>query len=800
MRRAAHLATRVATVIALGFAHAGAEAAPRFARASGAWNAAIWSATSCVAGALTASIPGAGDDATICAGNTVTLDSSRTVNTVIINGNLSTSAFTLTIDNTPAVTLNAGGTFAGNVVMNLDGTATVATGTSTSITFNNLTFNPSPGGARTYTLGAGSITSLSVSGNFDIVPPDAGGPARSLSVVRGTVTTLTVGGRTRVAALGNGNESVTLNTTGMTAFTSGTLVLGDASGTGINTLTAGAASITLNGATGPLFTRNTDGVFTAGTSTVTMNSAASVALTSGTFLATNAFNNLTVNMPGQAGTLGADVAVNATLLVSAGTLSNNGFAITSDGASTFQVNDGATFAMTGTSAFPPTSGGTHFSTFTFQCGAYPSCSTVSYRQTTSPLTLTTQSYGHLDLTPAGAAIQRFPAGTMTINGNLSVGNGTNAAQADAATNNAAIDINGGVSIAANATLTAPASSAFTVARDWTNSGTFTHSSGTVTFDGGTASAISGSNTFRNLTLSKSAATTVTANAGFTVNGTLTMNSSTTLADGGNTVTVNGDIANAGSHTGAGRILLTGGSAAHALSGGGSYTNLELNDANGAVLSANATVNGTLTFTSGNLGTTIANTLTIGAAGSIAGAGTSRHVTGNLAKAFSAATAFTYALGDGTNYTPIALTFAAPVTGSLVAAVTASDHPNTTAAASGIDSAKSINRYWTVKNSTITGTYGAVLTYINGTPVDRDSGATAASFVMRRGTGCSGSGGGRTCTAWGPITVSGTPNNTQAVATGVAISSGDPEADIGVGEPVSTRFAREKEFIFTRELY
>ena len=198
----------------------------------------------------------------------------------------------------------------------------MATGIAASITFNALTLNPTLGGARVYTLGAGSITSVAVNGDFDIVPPNVAGAVRSLSVVRGTVTSLTVGGRTRVVALGAGNDSTSLDTTGMTSFTSGTLVLGDAAGgTGTNTLTAGAAAITLNGAAGPLFTRNANGVFTAGTSTVTMNSAASVALTAGTFLTTNAFDSLTVTMPGQTGTLGADITVNDTLMLTSGTFS-----------------------------------------------------------------------------------------------------------------------------------------------------------------------------------------------------------------------------------------------------------------------------------------------------------------------------------------------------------------------------------------------------------------------------------------------------------------------------------------------
>ncbi|MNC84570.1 hypothetical protein D3C83_01270 [compost metagenome] len=55
-------------------------------------------------------------------------------------------------------------------------------------------------------------------------------------------------------------------------------------------------------------------------------------------------------------------------------------------------------------------------------------------------------------------------------------------------------------------------------------------------------------------------------------------------------------------------------------------------------------------------------------------------------------------------------------------------------------------------------------------------------------------------SWGPLTLSGVPTNTLATATGISISSGDPEADFAVGEVAITRFSREKEFIYTRELY
>jgi len=798
-KQASRFAACWITLAMIGLAPLHADAATRFARATGLWNAAIWSATSCVAGALTASTPGAADDVTICAGFTVTLDSSRTANTIVINGSMATSTFTLTVDNNNPITLNSGGSFSGNAALNIDNTTTLLAGSATGITFGNLTLGPATlGGSRTYTLGGGSIASVTVTGDLDITTTNAAGAARSLSVVRGTVTTLAVTGRTRMLASGAGNDSTLLNTTGMTTFTSGTVVLGDAAGgTGTNTLLATTAAITLNGAAGPLFTRNANGVFTAGTSTVTMNSPNSVALTSGTFTTvTNRFNNLTVSMAGQTGTLGADIDVNSQLLVSAGTLSNNGNVVT--GGTLLQVNDGATYAMTGTTAFPT------FGAYTFQSGAYPSCSTVSYRQTTTPLTITNQTYGHLDLAPAGAATQRFAAGTYTINCDLVVGNATNAAIADAATNSAILDVNGGVNIKANGTLLGHQDNAISVARDWINNGTFTPGTGNaaVTFDGTIAAAIGGASatTFPALNLSKTATVTTTANTGFTVNKKLTISSSNTLADGGTTITAKGDLDNSGTHSGTGKIVLTGGSAAHALSGTGTYGNLELNDSNGATLGASPTVSGTLTFTTGNITTGSSNTLTMASTAITSGAGPSKHVVGNLVRAFSAATTFTYDIGDGTNYTKLQVTFTAGVTGNLTASVTNTDHPNTTSSASGVDSGKSVNRYWTIKSSTVTGTYAATFNYISGTPTDLDSGVTASNFGIRRGTTCTLSGASRTCAAWGGLTVSGTPTTTAATASGVTITSGDPEADFAIGEAVSSNFSREKQFIYTRELY
>jgi hypothetical protein len=66
-----------------------------------------------------------------------------------------------------------------------------------------------------------------------------------------------------------------------------------------------------------------------------------------------------------------------------------------------------------------------------------------------------------------------------------------------------------------------------------------------------------------------------------------------LADNGNTITVNGNFAGTAAHisTGAGKILLAGGSQPHTISRTGAVGNLELDDAEGSLVTAAFTVNG-----------------------------------------------------------------------------------------------------------------------------------------------------------------------------------------------------------------
>jgi G8 domain-containing protein len=292
---------------------------------------------------------------------------------------------------------------------------------------------------------------------------------------------------------------------------------------------------------------------------------------------------------------------------------------------------------------------------------------------------------------------------------------------------------------------------------------------------------------------------VTIGAGATLNAN---NLDLSVGDGN----AGGNWTNNGSFTaGTGTVILTGGFAGQAIGGASATTfnNLTLNkSANDLTVNTSPRVNGVLNLSGGKI-ITGANKVTIGPAGSITGAAANRYVVGNLEKVFSAAGAFTFQIGDPANWTPVAVNLTSLTTaGNLTVSTPTApgDHPDTTAGTSSIDGTKSINRYWTFSGLTAGGTADVTFNYVNGIPVDRDAAATPASFVVARGTTCSGSGVLRTCGSWTRPTLSGVPTSTQASVTGVTLSTGAPDSDFAVGEPATGRFARESEFIYTRELY
>lgn len=129
-----------------------------------------------------------------------------------------------------------------------------------------------------------------------------------------------------------------------------------------------------------------------------------------------------------------------------------------------------------------------------------------------------------------------------------------------------------------------------------------------------------------------------------------------------------------------------------------FNRLVINNANDVTLAVTpATVNGTLTLTTGRL-ITGTNTLVMASGSSVAR--TNGFVEGNLNKAFALGTSTqTYEVGTNTEYTPASITCTSVTTaGSLTVASVAGDHPDI---ASGlIEPNNTVNRYWSVTNVSV----------------------------------------------------------------------------------------------------
>lgn len=122
------------------------------------------------------------------------------------------------------------------------------------------------------------------------------------------------------------------------------------------------------------------------------------------------------------------------------------------------------------------------------------------------------TYHHLEFSNSGVKA----IGATTINGNFTMsGNATTAPTG-------ALAVGGNFTIGAGTTFTAGAFN-HTVGGDWSETGTFTPGTGTVTFNGAAAQTISGTNpvAFNNLTVTNAASPNITLATNVTVAGTLT---------------------------------------------------------------------------------------------------------------------------------------------------------------------------------------------------------------------------------------------------------------------------------------
>ncbi len=181
-----------------------------------------------------------------------------------------------------------------------------------------------------------------------------------------------------------------------------------------------------------------------------------------------------------------------------------------------------------------------------------------------------------------------------------------------------------------------------------------------------------------------------------------------LNDNGKIINCAATIYNSGIHYGTGRIVANG-TILQFISGNGTgvFENLEINNTNAAPapvsLTANATVNGQLTFSQNKLFNIGTFGLTLGSSASVINGGTNRYIQtsgnagdGGLTKIYAAPTAFNFPVGV-VNYTPGSVGFSSAPTayGSITVVPVNYSHPNVTTPG------RSLSYFWRVKSSGFT---------------------------------------------------------------------------------------------------
>lgn len=283
---------------------------------------------------------------------------------------------------------------------------------------------------------------------------------------------------------------------------------------------------------------------------------------------------------------------------------------------------------------------------------------------------------------------------------------------------------------------------------------------------GTTQAVSAATTYGNLTIS--ATGTKTAGAILRILNNFSL-SNGTFVPGSFADTVGGNWSmTSGTFTNTGSTIVLNGAGAQTITSTGAFNNLTLNKpANMAVLASGITVNGTLNFLIGLIQTG-SNAVILPSGATVTGAAQSTGwVYGRLQKnvATGANVTRTFEIGEATNYTPATLLFASVSTaGNVSSTVTTTDHPSLSA--SGIDAAKSVNRYWSFTNSATVFTTAAIT--VNWKAADLDAGANTANFKVGVYNG----------STWLLPTVA-SPLSTSIQATGVTVMG-----DVAVGELLS----------------
>ena len=375
-------------------------------------------------------------------------------------------------------------------------------------------------------------------------------------------------------------------------------------------------------------------------------------------------------------------------------------------------------------------------------------------------------YNNLSIDNASASGATMGAAITTANvlGNLTVGNGANAALLD----------NGGFAIAGNGAKALSVANGATYRLTGTSAmasgfGTKTFADTSTVHYAGTAQSV-GAESYGNLTLDVTQSTgswSRNAAGDISVRGDWTINDGVFFASNF-TVTLNGTAA----------TQTIGGSASSVNS-----TRLTVNKPSGGVtIGMQVAVYDTLALTSGII-TTGANTLFVGSSGTSnvtrGASSTSNFVYGNLVKQVSgigtANQTFEVGVVGTTSESPVVLSFTSFSGGGAfrVAAVDGS-HPDTVANVSGIDPAKGVKAYWVVTNQSGGVSWATASATFNFTAALIQAGADTSNFVVRQ----------RANSSW-TTQIVGTRTTASTQTTSITFFGLFEFRELAVGEPSNT---------------